>query len=168
MTPSRPSPPPGSPAAGFTDEDVRRGIELLFFAYRDFTADPDRILAPLGMGRAHHRVLHFVGRTPDMTVGELLAILQITKQSLNRVLGQLVREQYIVQRQGERDRRERRLTLTDTGQALERSLSAPQRQRVAAAYEAAGPDATAAFQRVLLDLVNAEDRAALSGPRRVK
>jgi DNA-binding MarR family transcriptional regulator len=173
MTPSRPSSPPGPPsssgaASGFTDEDVRRGIELLFFAYRDFTADPDRILAPLGMGRAHHRVLHFVGRNPDMTVGELLAILKITKQSLNRVLGQLVREKYIVQRQGEQDRRERRLALTETGQTLERSLSAPQRQRVAAAYEAAGPAAMAAFQRVLLDLVNADDRAVLSGPRRVK
>src|SRR3954466_2570327 len=79
----------------FTDEEIRQGIELLFFAYRDFTADPDRILAPLGYGRAHHRVIHFVGRNPGITVGDLLGILRITKQSLNRVLGQLVREGYI-------------------------------------------------------------------------
>ena len=71
------------------DEAVREGIELLFFAYRDFTAEPDAILAEYGFGRAHHRVVHFVGRHPQMTVGELLGILRITKQSLNRVLGQL-------------------------------------------------------------------------------
>src|SRR5437588_294945 len=74
------------------DEAIRQGIELLFFAYRDFTAEPDAILAQSGFGRAHHRVVHFVGRHPHMTVGELLGILRITKQSLNRVLGQLVRE----------------------------------------------------------------------------
>src|SRR5262249_17815203 len=71
------------------EEAVRKGIELLFFAYRDFTAEPDAILAQYGFGRAHHRVVHFVGRHPQMTVGDLLAILRITKQSLNRVLGQL-------------------------------------------------------------------------------
>lgn len=137
------------PAAPWSDEEIREGIELLFFAYRDFTSDPDRILAPLGMGRAHHRVVHFVGRTPGMTVGELLAILKITKQSLARVLGQLIREGYIVQRPGPTDRRERRLHLTASGQALERRLSEPQRRRVAAAYRAAGPAAVEAFRRVL-------------------
>ncbi len=146
----------------YSDEQIRQGIELLFFGYRDFTADPDRILAPLGMGRAHHRVVHFVGRRPGITVGELLAILKITKQSLNRVLGQLVREGYIEQRPGETDRRERRLRLTDSGQTLERRLSEPQRARVAAAYREAGDGAVEGFRRVLTGLVNTADRAQLT------
>jgi DNA-binding MarR family transcriptional regulator len=164
---SRPSP--------FTDEDIRQGIELMFFAYRDFTADPDRILAPLGMGRAHHRVVHFVGRNPGMTVGELLNILRITKQSLNRVLGQLIREGAIEQRPGATDRRERRLFLTAAGEALEQRLSEPQRARVGAAYRAGGPAAVAAFRRVLAGLINPDDRARfvpgrprLSASRRVR
>lgn len=145
-------------AAAFTDEEIRHGIELLFFAYRDFTSDPDRILAPLGMGRAHHRVIHFVGRNPGVTVGDLLAILKITKQSLSRVLGQLVREGFIAQRPGPDDRRERRLYLTSAGQALERRLSQPQRRRVAAAYRAAGAAGVEGFRRVLTALMNPEDR----------
>ena len=83
---------PGSDPPAARDEAIRQGIELLFFAYRDFTAEPDAILEQYGFGRAHHRVVHFVGRHPQMTVGELLGILRITKQSLNRVLGQLVRQ----------------------------------------------------------------------------
>jgi len=146
-----------------TDEEIRQGIELLFYAYRDFTSDPDRILAPLGMGRAHHRVIHFVGRNPKMTIGELLAILKITKQSLNRVLGLLVREGYIAQRPGDDDRRERRLTLTAAGEALERRLSETQRARVGGAYRTAGADAVAGFRRVLLELVNKDDRSRLAG-----
>ena len=100
-----------------SDEAVREGIELLFFAYRDFTAEPDAILAEYGFGRAHHRVVHFVGRHPQMTVGELLAILRITKQSLGRVLGQLVRQGFIAQHRGPDDRRQRLLELTDSGRA---------------------------------------------------
>src|SRR5918912_571596 len=127
-----------SPTASVSsrDEEVRQGIELLFFAYRDFTAEPDAILARYGFGRAHHRVIHFVGRHPQMTVGELLGILRITKQSLSRVLGQLVRQGFIVQHRGPDDRRQRLLELTDSGRELERRLSAPQRTRVAAAYRA--------------------------------
>ena len=149
---ARPEPPPL-----FSDEDIRRGIELMFFAYRDFTSDPDRILAPLGMGRAHHRVVHFVGRNPGMTVGDLLAILKITKQSLARVLSQLVRDGYIAQRPGSVDRRERRLHLTATGQTLERRLSEPQRQRVAAAYRAAGAAGVEGFRRVLTALMSSDE-----------
>src|SRR5713101_2261915 len=93
------------------EEDLRQGIELLFYAYRDFTAEADAMLAELGFGRAHHRVIYFVGRKPGMTVSELLDILKITKQSLSRVLGQLVREGYIVQRPGTADRRQRLLEL---------------------------------------------------------
>src|SRR5438034_5700334 len=123
------------------EQEVRQGIELLFFAYRDFTAEPDEILARYGFGRAHHRVIHFVGRHPQITVGELLAILRITKQSLSRVLGQLVRQEFIVQQPGSHDRRQRLLELTPKGRALERQLSEPQRSRIANAYRQAGPRA---------------------------
>ena len=95
------------------EEELRRGIELLFYAYRDFTAEPDAILARYKFGRAHHRVIYFVGRNPGITVGELLAILRITKQSLSRVLGHLVRDEFIRPRHGARDRRRRLLYLTD-------------------------------------------------------
>jgi DNA-binding MarR family transcriptional regulator len=140
-----------------SDAAVRQGIELLFFAYRDFTAEPDAILARHGFGRAHHRVVHFVGRHPQLPVGELLAILGITKQSLGRVLGQLVRQGLIIQRPGDRDRRQRLLELTGAGRELERRLSAPQRTRVAAAYRAAGASAVAGFRKVLLGIIAAED-----------
>ena len=149
-----------------TDEEVRQGIELLFFAYRDFTAEPDAILTEYGFGRAHHRVVHFVGRRPQMTVGDLLTILKITKQSLNRVLGQLVRQGFIVQHRGAQDRRQRLLELTDKGRELERQLSAPQRARVAAAYRKAGAQAVDGFRKVLLSIMgNASDRRRFEPPR---
>src|SRR5215475_9459218 len=110
-----------TPAA--SEDEVRQGIELLYFAYRDFTAEPDQILAKYDFGRAHHRVIHFVGRHPQITVGELLEILRITKQSLNRVLGQLIRQGFITQRPGPRDRRQRLLELTPQGAELERRLT---------------------------------------------
>lgn len=147
------------------EDEIRQGIELLFFAYRDFTADPDRILAPLGMGRAHHRVVHFVAGNPGITVGDLLAILEITKQSLNRVLGLLLREGYIAARPGDSDRRERRLTLTPAGESLARRLFEVQRARVAAAYRAAGAGAIEGFRRVLVGLVNPGERVRLPGGR---
>jgi DNA-binding MarR family transcriptional regulator len=141
------------------EEEVRHGIELLFFAYRDFTAEPDAILAQYGFGRAHHRVVHFVGRHPQMTVGDLLGILRITKQSLNRVLGQLVRQGFIIQHRGVQDRRQRLLELTDSGRELERRLSAPQRARVAGAYRKAGGQAVEGFRKVLLGIIaDEEDR----------
>jgi DNA-binding MarR family transcriptional regulator len=140
-----------------SDEEVRQGIELLFFAYRDFTAEPDAILTDYAFGRAHHRVVHFVGRRPQMTVGDLLGILKITKQSLNRVLGQLVRQGFIVQHRGAQDRRQRLLELTDKGRELERRLSAPQRARVAAAYRKAGAGAVEGFRKVLLGIIASPD-----------
>jgi len=147
-----------SAAAPATSEDeVRQGIELLYFAYRDFTAEPDEILAQYDFGRAHHRVIHFVGRHPQMTVGELLGILRITKQSLNRVLGQLIRQGFIIQRPGPRDRRQRLLDLTLKGHELERQLSEPQRARVANAYRQAGARAVEGFRRVLLGIIAEED-----------
>jgi DNA-binding MarR family transcriptional regulator len=138
------------------EDQVREGIELLYFAYRDFTAEPDQILAKYDFGRAHHRVIHFVGRHPQITVGELLGILRITKQSLNRVLGQLIRQDFIVQRPGPRDRRQRLLDLTLKGHELERQLSQPQRARVADAYRRAGPRAVEGFRQVLLGIIAEE------------
>ncbi|MBM3505121.1 MAG: MarR family transcriptional regulator [Alphaproteobacteria bacterium] len=143
------------------DEELRQGIELLFYAYRDFTSDPDKILDDHGFGRAHHRAIHFINRNPGITVQELLAILRITKQSLSRVLGQLVREGYVIQQRGTRDRRQRHLHLTERGVELERLVSAPQRERVARAYREAGAEAVEGYRKVLLGLVNDADRAAI-------
>ncbi|MBI3708384.1 MAG: MarR family transcriptional regulator [Proteobacteria bacterium] len=156
---------PGSHQLFLREEELRQGIELLFYAYRDFTAEADVILAKLGFGRAHHRVIYFVGRYPGIGVGELLGILHITKQSLSRVLGELVRKGYIAQRPGPTDRRQRRLELTPAGTALERQLSETQRQRVANAYRAAGAAAVEGYKRVLLGLINETDRAKLGGPK---
>src|SRR5882757_4658888 len=140
------------------DDDLRQGIELLFFAYRDFTAKADETLLQYGFGRAHHRVIYFVGRNPGMTVSDLLDILKITKQSLSRVLGQLVRQGFIVQRHGITDRRQRLLHLTDRGADLERKLTEEQRALVARAYRSAGAEAVEGFRKVLLGMVNETDR----------
>jgi DNA-binding MarR family transcriptional regulator len=152
-----------------SEDEVRQGIELLYFAYRDFIAEPDAILNRYGFGRAHHRVIHFVGRHPQMTVSELLAILNITKQSLSRVLSELVEQGFIAQYPGPYDRRQRRLELTAAGRALEREVSAPQRARVAEAYRQAGAAAVEGFRKVLLSIIaNPADRRrfdASSGKR---
>ena len=108
-------------------------IERLFFAYRDFVSDPDAILEKLGYGRAHHRVLHFVNRRPGMTVADLLGILRITKQSLARVLKELIDTGYIRQMAGPADRRQRRLYPTLAGRELALALSEPQSRRIASA-----------------------------------
>ncbi len=143
---------------GFSDEEIREGIELLFYAYRDFISDPDEMLKEYGFGRAHHRVVHFVGRNPGMTVSELLAILRITKQSLGRVLKQLVEQGFILQASGASDRRQRLLSLTDKGRELEQSLSDLQRKRVRDAYGLAGPDAIKGYRQILENLINAPER----------
>ncbi len=144
------------------EEELRRGIELLFYAYRDFTTEPDAILARYRFGRAHHRVIYFVGRNPGITVGELLVILRITKQSLSRVLGQLVRDGFIDPRQGARDRRQRLLHLTEEGIELERRLTATQRERIARAYREAGGQAVEGYRKVLMGLIDEPDRRALA------
>ncbi len=143
-------------------DQLHQGMELLFFGYRDFTAECDDILASYGFGRAHHRVLYFVGRHPSISVAELLAILSITKQSLSRVLGQLVREGFVAQRQGTRDRRQRLLYLTDKGTELERRLTATQRARIARAYREAGAQAVEGYRKVLTGLVDEPERRALA------
>lgn len=141
-----------------TDDQLRRGIEAMFFAYRGFTADPDRILAGKDYGRAHHRALHFINRMPGTTVNNLLAILGVTKQSLNRVLRSLVDDGLVESRVGRRDRRERHLFLTEDGVALERALSEAQRARMRAAYRAAGPEAVAGFRQVLEAMMDGDIR----------
>jgi DNA-binding MarR family transcriptional regulator len=147
------------------EEDIRQGMELLYFAYRDFTAEPDAILAEYDFGRAHHRVIYFVGRNPRINVSELLAILKITKQSLSRVLGQLVREEFIVQYEGVQDRRQRLLELTPKGVALERRLSESQRRRLADAYRDAGAEAVEGYRRVLMGMIGENDRERVFGPK---
>ena len=141
------------------EEELRQAMELLFFAYRDFTGEPDQILTQYRFGRAHHRVIYFVGRHPGITVSELLGILKITKQSLSRVLSQLVREGFIEQRTGNRDRRQRLLELTEKGKALEQELIETQRVLIARAYRAAGADRVEGFRTVLLNMIDEKDRA---------
>ena len=155
-------PPAGRNLLFLREEELRLAQDLLFFGYRDFTAGADQILADLSMGRAHHRVLHFVGRRPGITVGELLGILAITKQSLGRVLTPLVEEGYVTQAHGRADRRQRLLSLTPKGAALERRLYERQRETVMAAYREAGPQAVEGFRRVMRGLMGAEARAALA------
>lgn len=134
-------------------------IELLFFAYRDFTSDPDAILAEYGFGRAHHRVLHFVNRRPGLTVAELLDVLRITKQSLARVLKQLIDTGHIIQVQGPRDRRQRELYPTNKGRALAMALAVPQSRRIRAALREAEPADRTMIERFLKAMVNPELRA---------
>ena len=138
--------------------------DLLFFAYRDFTGAADRLLEELGLGRAHHRALHFIGRNPGMTVGDLLAILRITKQSLARVLTSLVEKGFVAQPRGRSDRRQRLLTLTEEGQALERRLFERQRERLAAAYRDAGAPAVEGFRRVMRGIMDEDARAFSTAP----
>jgi DNA-binding MarR family transcriptional regulator len=138
----------------YSDAELRDAMELLFFSYRDFIGEPDAILDDFDFGRAHHRVIHFVGRNPNITVSDLLSILKITKQSLSRVLSQLVREDFINQEQGPTDRRQRLLSLTEKGYALEEKLSAHQRSRIAKAFNQAGPEAVDGFYQVLLNMMN--------------
>lgn len=137
-----------------TDDQLRRGIEAMFFAYRGFTADPDRILEEHGYGRAHHRAIHFINRSPGTTVNNLLSILGVTKQSLNRVLRTLVEDGLVESRVGTRDKRERHLHLTESGQALERKLSEAQRGRMRDAFRSAGPEAVAGFRAVLEQMMD--------------
>jgi len=136
-------------------------IELLFFAYRDFTSDPDEILNGYGFGRAHHRVLHFVNRMPGLTVAELLDVLKITKQSLSRVLKQLIDTDHIVQVQGLKDRRQRELYPTARGRTLALALARPQSRRIGAALEGIAPMERVAVERFLKAMVNPELRTQI-------
>jgi DNA-binding MarR family transcriptional regulator len=155
--------PSGESLLFLTDEQLRKGIEAMFFAYRGFTADPDRILEGMDYGRAHHRAIHFIHRSPGTTVSNLLTILGVTKQSLNRVLRTLVEDGLVEARVGRRDKRERHLHLTAKGQELERELSDAQRARMRAAYRAAGPQAVSGFRQVLEAMMDPELRRQYQG-----
>ena len=139
-------------------EGLRQSIELLFFAYRDFTSEPDEILSSYGFGRAHHRVIYFVGRNPGMTVSKLLDILQITKQSLARVLRQLVDEGFIEKRLDQKDGRRRLLYLLPKGSEIEILLTKLQAERIRAAFQLAGEDVEGIFKNVLRGIINEKDR----------
>src|SRR4051812_23754554 len=140
------------------NEPIWDVIELLFFAYRDFIGDPDDVLAKFGFGRAHHRVLHFVNRNPGMKVAELLDILRITKQSLGRVLKQLIDQGYVVQREGAEDRRQRLLFVTPKGETLALKLALLQTERISRALGELGPGAREAARRFLAAMIDAENR----------
>lgn len=151
-----------------TDEQLRKGIEAMFFAYRGCTADPDRILADMAYGRAHHRAIHFINRSPGTTVNNLLTILGVTKQSLNRVLRTLIEDGLVRSEVGQHDKRERHLHLTEAGIALERKLSDAQRDRMRAAYRAAGPEAVAGFRQVLEAMMDEESAASYAALKDLK
>jgi DNA-binding MarR family transcriptional regulator len=157
--PSQQSPGAGTNLLFLREEEIRSAQDLLFFAYRDFTACADRILDEIGLGRAHHRALHFIGRNPGIAVTDLLGLLRITKQSLARVLGLLVEQGYVAQATGRADRRQRLLTLTQQGLALERRLFEQQRERLALAYREAGSSAVEGFRRVMRGIMDEEARA---------
>lgn len=158
---------PAEIPARSASEEIRDGVplvdlvELLFFAYRDFVGDPDEILAPIGFGRAHHRVIHFVNRHPGMRVTDLLEILQITKQSLGRVLRELVDEGFVESRAGAADRRQRLLYPTPKAEALARDFVGIQSRRIARALDACGPGSEETVRRFLIAMIDPEDRAAV-------
>jgi DNA-binding MarR family transcriptional regulator len=160
---------PGFALLYLREEELRLGMELLFFGYRGFTAGPDAVLDRVGLGRAHHRALYFIGRRPGLSVSALLAILGITKQSLARVLKTLADDGYVAIRRGPQDGRQRLLRLTDKGAALERAAFEAQRETLARAYREAGPAAVDGFRRVLRGLAGADaarllDDAAAPAP----
>jgi DNA-binding MarR family transcriptional regulator len=159
IAPSKPrsTTEPGEPTAE-TREPYWDLIELLFFAYRDFVGDPDQVLERLGFGRAHHRVLHFVNRNSGMKVAELLDVLKITKQSLGRVLKQLIDEGYVVQKAGPDDRRQRLLYVSPAGAALAMKLAGLQTERIGRVLDELGPGARETARRFLAGMIDAEER----------
>jgi DNA-binding MarR family transcriptional regulator len=151
----------GTGAEALSDQETVALIELMFFAYRDFVSDPDEILGQFGFGRAHHRVLHFVGRDPGMTVQQLLDILQITKQSLGRVLKELIDKGYVFQKEGESDRRQRLLYLTEAGEELRQRLMGPQMNRIRRAVALPEGNAAQLYRKVLYHMVSPANRDAV-------
>lgn len=146
------------------EDELRHGMELLFFGYTRLTRSIDDGLVNHGMGRAHHRALYFIARNPDLTVSQLLKILAITKQSLGRVLGDLQDRGYVDARPGTVDRRQKLLRLTPQGEAFEAELFDMLRQKLSAAYRQAGQESVTGFWRVLEGLVPEADRGLISDP----
>ena len=147
------------------EDEIRRGIEMLYFGYSALTRSIDDGLAAQGLGRAHHRALYFISRQPDLTVKELLRLLSITKQSLGRVLNDLIERGYIETRQGANDRRQKLLRLSTSGKALEADLFRALREKMAAAYAQAGQGSVTGFWRVLEGLIPDADRSMVFGLR---
>ncbi|MGH6916672.1 MAG: MarR family winged helix-turn-helix transcriptional regulator [Geminicoccaceae bacterium] len=145
------------------DQELTRGVELLDFAYRALTAEPDRILGGLGLGRNHRRVIHFVARQPGITLADLVDIVRLTKQSLSRTIKELEAKGLIARGASQRDRRRRPLRLTEHGAELEERLNGGLRRRLALAYRAAGADAVAGYHQVLLGLVDERARRHIMG-----
>jgi len=157
----------GKPAANplfLREEDLRRGLEMLFFAQRALGTDADPALARHGLGRAHHRALYFIGRRPGLSVTDLLAILRVTKQTAGRVLADLADAGLIEQRPAARDRRRRELRLTPAGRALEKELYDAQHARLLRAYRRAGAEAVEGFRRVAAGLLDETDRSLVDSP----
>lgn len=160
------APPPQVTSASplfLREDEIRRGIEMLYFGYSALTRSIDERLAAQGLGRAHHRALYFISRQPDLTVKELLRLLAITKQSLGRVLADLVDGGYLETRPGEQDRRQKRLRLSPAGVALEAELFRALRERLAAAYAQAGQGSVTGFWRVLEGLIPDADKSMVFG-----
>ena len=153
--------PPGSALLFLREEQIRQAQDMLFLAWRDFSAAADPLLTEAGLGRAHHRALHFIARAPGITVTGLLDVLGITKQSLARVLTSLQAARLVTQSVGRTDRRQRHLRLTEAGEALERALFERQRERLLAAYRDAGGPAVDGFRRVLRALIGPDGQAWL-------
>jgi DNA-binding MarR family transcriptional regulator len=139
------------------DEELIRGIELLDFAHRTLFAEPDQRLAELGIGRTHQRIIHLVGRHPGIPMGDLIEVLRITKQTLSRLVSDLIAAGFLTRAAGGDDRRQRLLCLTEHGRRLDEELDGRLRRRLAGAYRAAGAEAVAGYHKVLLGLV--EERA---------
>ncbi|MFT3730070.1 MAG: MarR family transcriptional regulator [Hyphomicrobium sp.] len=151
-------PSPADDGRRLPSADLIACIELFYFAYRGFTCDPDTILEQYGFGRAHHRVLHFVHRNPCLKVAELLDILKITKQSLARVLKQLVDEGFIIQKAGNEDRRERRLYLSAKGARLTDKLTQIQAKRIEGALAEIGSGSDEVAKNFLFAMIAEKDR----------
>ncbi len=154
----RRAPPRGDDRLFLTERKLRQGAELMFFAYRYFTEDADKLLTGRDYGRAHHRALHFIGRQPGISVAGLLEILAITKQSLARVLKPLIEDGLVRSETGADDRRKRLLYLTEEGAAFEAQLSMAQRERLISAFREAGPEAVEGFRRVMALMIDSERR----------
>ena len=152
-----------NPRTDCVDEEHLKFVELLFFAYRDFTGDADELLVDIGYGRAHHRVIHFVARHPGLRVADLLDILRITKQSLARVLKQLIDDGYITQKSGKTDRRERHLHLTAMGEKLAQRLTELQCARVAHSLHRVSPEGRRAIETFLAMMISDKEQSAVAG-----
>jgi DNA-binding MarR family transcriptional regulator len=161
MPNAEPQPRAGSALLFLREDEIRTAQTMLMLAWRDFTGAADPILEAHGLGRAHHRALHFIARSPGLTVTDLLSVLSVTKQSLSRVLAALTDKDLVRVAPGRADRRQRLLHLTPSGEALERALFERQREKLVAAYREAGGPAVEGFRRVLLSLIGRGGQAYL-------